>query len=144
MPDFAVEAALLSKAMGGKPVKVTWAREDDLRGDYYHAVSVERLEAALDDSGKPIAWLHRSVAPTIASIFAAGAKAEQAFETGMTAVGVPFQIPNIRLETPEVEAHTRIGWFRSVSNIPHAFAVHCFVVELAATAGGTRRTICWN
>src|SRR4029450_8377366 len=32
-------------------------------------------------------------------------------------------------------AHTRIGWFRSVSNIPHAFAVQSFVAELAAAAG---------
>src|SRR4030095_10997638 len=36
---------------------------------------------------------------------------------------------------PEVAAHTRIGWFRSVSNIPHGFAVQSFVGELAAAAG---------
>jgi isoquinoline 1-oxidoreductase beta subunit len=34
----------------------------------------------------------------------------------------------------EADAHTRIGWFRSVSNIPHAFATSCFVDELAAAA----------
>ncbi|MFO6383279.1 xanthine dehydrogenase family protein molybdopterin-binding subunit, partial [Pseudomonas aeruginosa] len=32
-------------------------------------------------------------------------------------------------------AHTRVGWFRSVSNIPHAFAIQSFVGELAAKAG---------
>jgi isoquinoline 1-oxidoreductase beta subunit len=47
---------------------------------------------------------------------------------------VPFQIPNVRIETPEAPAHTRIGWFRSVYNIPHAFAVQSFVSELAAEA----------
>ena len=41
----------------------------------------------------------------------------------------------MRIENPEAEAHTRIGWFRSVSNIPHAFAVQSFVAELAAAAG---------
>lgn len=138
-PDFAVEAALLSKAMNGAPVKVTWTREDDLRNDYFHTVSVERIEAALDDNGRPTAWLHRSAAPTIASTFAAGAKGEQPFEVGMTAINVPFRIPSIRLEAPEVDAHTRIGWFRSVSNIPHAFAEQCFVAELAATAGRDHR-----
>src|SRR5262252_9534033 len=61
--DYAVEAALLSKAMGGKPVKVTWSREDDLHNSYYHTVSVEYLEAGVDAQGKPVAWLHRSVAP---------------------------------------------------------------------------------
>jgi isoquinoline 1-oxidoreductase beta subunit len=133
-PDFAAEAALLSKAMGGKPVKVQWTREDDLQHDYYHAVSVQHFESALDDAGKPTAWLHRSAAPTIASTFANGAKGLNAGEMGHTAINVPFLIPNIRIETPEVEAQTRIGWFRSVYNIPHAFGVQSFVAELAFAA----------
>jgi isoquinoline 1-oxidoreductase beta subunit len=134
-PDFMIEAALLSKAMGGAPVKVTWTREDDLRNSYYHTVSVERIEAGLDAQGKPIAWLHRTAAPTIMSTFVRDAKNEAAFELGMTAINMPFVIPNARIENPEVPAHTRIGWFRSVSNIPHAFAVQSFVAELAAAAG---------
>src|SRR5205823_9527223 len=44
-PDFMIEAAVLSKAMAGAPVKVTWTREDDLHNSYYHTVSVEHLEA---------------------------------------------------------------------------------------------------
>ena len=133
-PDFAAEAALLSKAMGGKPVKVQWTREDDLQHDYYHAVSVQHFDSALDDAGKPTAWLHRSAAPTIRSTFVAGAKGLGAGEMGHTAINIPFQIPNIRIETPEVEAQTRIGWFRSVYNIPHAFGVQSFVAELAFAA----------
>ena len=53
MPDFGVEAAVLSKAMGGEPVKVVWTREDDLHNGYFHTVSVEHLEAGLDASGSP-------------------------------------------------------------------------------------------
>ncbi len=76
-PDFMIEAAVLSKAMGGAPVKVTWTREDDLHNSYYHTVSVEHLEAALDakpgdDLGRPrrrrslrpiLARAHRCVVP---------------------------------------------------------------------------------
>jgi isoquinoline 1-oxidoreductase beta subunit len=130
--DFILEAAHLSRAMDGKPVKVTWTREDDLHHGYYHTVSVERLEAGFDAAGKPIAWLHRTVAPTIVSIFAPDPKHEQDFELGMGVVNVPFQIPNVRVENPAAQAHTRIGWYRSVSNIPHAFAIQSFVAELAA------------
>jgi isoquinoline 1-oxidoreductase beta subunit len=133
--DFVLEAALLSRAMDGTPVKVTWTREDDLHHSYFHTVSVERLEAGLDAAGKPIAWLHRTVAPTIASIFGPDPKHEQPFELGMGVVNVPFQIPNLRVENPAAEAHTRIGWYRSVSNIPHAFAIQSFIAELAAEAG---------
>jgi isoquinoline 1-oxidoreductase beta subunit len=133
--DFAIEAALLSRAMDGRPVMVAWTREDDLRNDYFHTVSVEHLEAGVDAAGMPVAWLHRSVAPTISSTFDTSEKQQSSTELGMGAINVPFAIPNIRIENPEAVAHTRIGWFRSVSNIPHAFAVQSFVAELAAAAG---------
>jgi isoquinoline 1-oxidoreductase beta subunit len=126
---------VLSQAMDGKPVKVTWSREDDLHHTYFHTVSVEHLEAGVDARGKPVAWLHRSVAPTLMSTFDAAASQEAALELGMGVINVPFAIPNIRIENPAAAAHTRIGWFRSVSNIPHAFAVQSFVAELAAAAG---------
>jgi isoquinoline 1-oxidoreductase beta subunit len=129
--DYAIEAALLSKAVGA-PVKVIWTREDDIQHDYFHTVSVERIDAGLDKSGKVIAWRHRSVAPTILSIFAPGQKHEAPFEQGMGFVDNPFDIANLRCENGEADAHTRIGWFRSVSNIPHAFAVQTMVAEIAA------------
>lgn len=134
MADFISEAALVSRAMDGKPVKLQWTRDDDIHHDYYHTVSVERIESVLDAAGKPTAWLHRSAAPTIASTFTVGAMGKAPFEAGMTAINIPYQIPSIRLESADVPAHTRIGWFRSVSNIPHAFAVQSFVAELAHQA----------
>lgn len=134
-PDYVIEAALLSQAMHGQPVKVTWTREDDLHHAYFHTVSLERLEAGLDADGKPLTWLHRSAAPSIASTFGPDSKHQMPVELGMGVINVPFAIPNIRIENPEAEAHTRIGWFRSVSNIPRAFAVQSFVAELAAAAG---------
>src|SRR6266545_3200280 len=134
-PDFASEAAILSRAMDGRPVKLTFTREDDIQHSFFHTASVERLQAGLNDKGKPVAWLHRTVAPTIQSIFAPESKHEGPFELAMGAVDMPFPIPNVRVENPEAEAHTRIGWFRSVSNIPHAFAIQSFVGELAAAVG---------
>ncbi len=67
-PDYAVEAAVLSKKTG-KPVKVIWSREDDIKFDYYHSVAAMYMKAALDDAGKPKAWLQRSVFPPIGSTF---------------------------------------------------------------------------
>lgn len=134
-PDFASEAAILSRAMDGRPVKLTFTREDDLQHGYLHTVSVARLEAGLDAQGRPQAWLHRTVAPTIQSIFVPNAQESGAFELGMGAVDMPFAITNVRVENPPAQAHTRIGWFRSVSNIPHAFAIQSFAAELAAAAG---------
>jgi isoquinoline 1-oxidoreductase beta subunit len=49
----------------------------------------------------------------------------------MGLIDLPFEIANIQCENPEAAAHTRIGWFRSVSNIPRAFAVQSMVAEIA-------------
>jgi isoquinoline 1-oxidoreductase subunit beta len=138
-PDFVTEAALLSQQMGGRPVKVVWTREDDLHHDYFHTVSVERMQAGLDAQGKPTAWLHRSVAPSIEALFGPDSGHQAPFEQGMGLINVPFVVPNLRIENPAAVAHTRIGWFRSVSNVPHAFAVQSFVAELAAAAGRDHR-----
>lgn len=135
-PDFVDEAAIVARAMpDGTPVKLVWTREDDIHHDYLHTVSVERLEAVMDAQGQVQSWLHRSAAPTIASLFAQGAKGQQMFESAMSAINMPYRIPNVRVETAEVDAHARIGWFRSVANIPHAFAAQCFIDELAHRAG---------
>jgi isoquinoline 1-oxidoreductase beta subunit len=133
-PDFAVEAAILSHEMGGAPVKVQWTREDDIHHGFYHTVSVERIEAGLDAAGKPVAWRHRSVAPSIASLFGPDPKHQMDLEMGMGLVDVPFDVANVQIENGEAAAMTRIGWFRSVSNIPRAFAIQSFVAELAAAA----------
>lgn len=134
-PDYVTEAAMVAQKMPGTPVKLVWTREDDIQHDYLHTVSVERLEAVVNAQGRPTTWLHRTAAPSILSLFVEGGKGQMDLEAGMTAINVPYDIPNLRLEGAEVEAHARIGWFRSVSNIPHAFAVQCFVAELAHKAG---------
>jgi len=133
-PDFAVEAALLSQAMQGTPVQVTWTREDDLHNDYFHTVTAQHLEAGLDAQGKVTAWLQRAAEPTIVSIFAPDPKQLAAFELGLGLINLPYAIPNVRIENPAATAHTRIGWLRSVNNIQHAFAAQSFVAELAHAA----------
>jgi isoquinoline 1-oxidoreductase beta subunit len=133
-PDYAVEAAVLSKKTG-KPVKVVWTREDDIKFDSYHSVSAMYMKAALGADGKPTAWLQRTVFPPIGSTFNADAVYSDAGELGLGFSDLPFAIPNHRSENGPATAHVRIGWFRSVANIYHAFAIQCFEDELAHAAG---------
>lgn len=136
-PDYVAEAAILSKAVG-KPVKVVWSREDDIRFDYYHSAAAMYMKGVTDDKGKPVAWLQRCAFPSIATTFNPAATSGQGFELGMGWNDVPFDIPNHRAENGPAKNHVRIGWLRSVSNIYHAFAVHSFIDELAAAAGRDR------
>ncbi|MCW8193692.1 xanthine dehydrogenase family protein molybdopterin-binding subunit [Proteobacteria bacterium 005FR1] len=138
-PDFVVEAADLSRQFGGRPVRVQWTREDDLHHSYFHAVSLDHLEAGLDGEGRPLAWRHRTLSPSIGSLFGPDPKHKGEFELGMGFSTMPFDIPAIRLENPEASAHVRIGWYRAVYNLPHAFAIQSFASEMAAAAGRDHR-----
>ncbi|HEY1247128.1 MAG TPA: molybdopterin cofactor-binding domain-containing protein, partial [Hyphomicrobiaceae bacterium] len=133
--DFAIEAALLSKELGGTPVKVVWTREDDVRHGFYHTVTAERFEAGLDASNKVVAWRHRSASPSILSTFAPDPKHPFFIELGMGLVDTPFNVPNIRVESGEAQSHVRIGWFRSVNNVVNAWAIQSFVAEMAHELG---------
>jgi isoquinoline 1-oxidoreductase beta subunit len=133
-PDFAVEAAVLSKK-AGKPVKVVWSREDDIKFDAYHSVAAMYMKAALGTDGKPTAWLQRSVFPPIGSTFDPSANYSGPDELGLGFTDVPFAVPNLRAENGPATAHMRIGWFRSVANVYHAFGIQSFADELAHAAG---------
>lgn len=132
-PDYVAEAAVLSKK-AGRPVKVVWRREDDIKFDYYHSVAAMYMKAAVGADGLPTAWLQRSVFPPIGSTFAAGTNYSDPGEMGLGWSDLPFAIPNHRAENGPATAHVRIGWFRSVANIYHAFAINSFVDELANAA----------
>ena len=138
-PDFVTEAAIVAKAMQGQPVKLQWSREDDIHHAFFHAVSVDHLEAGLDAKGRATSWRHRTLSPSIASLFAPDPKHKQEFEFGMGFNTMPFAIPAISLENPPAPAHVRIGWFRSVYNLPHAWAIQSFAHELAMAAGRDHR-----
>jgi isoquinoline 1-oxidoreductase beta subunit len=133
-PDYAAEAAVLSKRLG-KPVKVIWTREDDIRFDYYHTTAAVYHKASVDSRGRPTAWLQRSAFPPIASTFDPTAKYPLSFETDLGLTDLPFDIPNIRAENGPADAHVRIGWFRAVTNNFHVFAFGSFADEMAAAAG---------
>lgn len=129
-PDFAVEAAWLAKETG-TPVKVVWTREDDLSNDFFHACSVQHVRVAIDKQNKVTAWNHRSAFPPIGGTTNPKEVEPSAGELQLGMVDFPYNIPNIRCESHEAHAKTRIGWLRSVSNIQHAFAVGSMLDEIA-------------
>jgi isoquinoline 1-oxidoreductase beta subunit len=133
-PDYVAEAAVLSKRLG-RPVKVVWSREDDIRCDYYHAAAAVYHKAAVDARGRPTSWLARSAFPPIASTFDPKARYGLSFEYDMGLTDLPYDVANYRAECGPAEAHVRIGWFRAVANNYHAFASGSFADEMAHAAG---------
>jgi isoquinoline 1-oxidoreductase beta subunit len=116
--DFVAEAVQIAKAVG-TPVKLIWTREEDMQHDYYHPATYHRLSAGLDSQGMPIAWDHR--------IAGRGIKTYGAEE-------LAYSIPNIRIASTDSPASIPIGAWRSVAHSYSAFAIECFMDELAAEA----------
>lgn len=129
-PDFPIEAALISKECG-YPIKLLWTREDDVQHDLYHACSAHHLEVSIDENNKVNGWLHRAAQPSIDANEDASLLHPANYELSQGMVDMPYDIPNIRMETGAAKAKTRIGWMRSVSNINNGFAIGSFMDEIA-------------
>ena len=139
-PDFIVEAALLAREAGA-PVRVQWTREDEVRHAYYHATCSQALAAGLDADGKVVAWRHRVAFPSIGATFTSGTTRPGGGELQQGLLDLPLGVPNLTIETGEAAAHLRIGWFRSVCNVNHAFGVQSFIAELAAATARDPREV---
>jgi isoquinoline 1-oxidoreductase beta subunit len=135
--DFVVEAVEVAKA-SGRPVKVVWTREDDIRGGYYRPMWLSRVSAGLDASGAPVAWRHRIVGQSIL----AGTPFEQFLvKDGIDGTSVegaaelPYAIPSRRVELHSPKLGVPVLWWRSVGHSHTAFVVESVLDELAAAAG---------
>lgn len=115
--DFVEEAVQVAKAIGA-PVQVVWTREDDMRHDFYRPANHVVTRATLDGQGMPKAWFQRVVGPALS----------------LEGVDIPYAIPNLRLEYLEDDPGIPTGPWRSVGASQNAFAVECFIDELAHVA----------
>lgn len=140
--DYAVAAALASKAIGGKPVKVVWTRADDSRFDSPRSPSVQVVKAALD-GGRIVAmdhaccagWPTQAMAPFFMPKGANGAPFDPFAINGANhwySVGAH----RVRAVGNDLANETfRPGWLRSVGPGFTNWAVESFMDEAAVAAG---------
>jgi isoquinoline 1-oxidoreductase beta subunit len=133
--DFVCEAAYIARQLDGQPVRLQWTREDDVKHGYYNAVNAQRLRAALDDDGQVSAWHHRTAFTPIGGTFNTKIDTPGANDLQQGVLDVALVSPNVRAEACKAPLHTRIGWYRSVYNIFHAFAIGSFIDEIAYARG---------
>ncbi|WP_158969026.1 xanthine dehydrogenase family protein molybdopterin-binding subunit [Paraglaciecola sp. L3A3] len=134
--DFSAEAAILAKNTG-KPVKVVWSREDEIRSGYYHAISAQHFTAGFNETNQVTGWIQRSAFPSIIWTFDGQTTEPSDMELSLGFADMPLTIENLSCERHTAKAHVRIGWMRSVCNIQHGFALGSFVDEVALASGKT-------
>jgi isoquinoline 1-oxidoreductase subunit beta len=132
--DGVAQAVAIAKQVDG-PVKVVWSREEDIQHDVYKPYFFDRITAALDADGKPIAWHHRI---TGSSVFARWVP--PTFKNGFdpdTVEGAEtlYDLPNFLLEYVRNEPPGLVtGNWRGVGPTHNIFVVESFIDELAAAA----------
>jgi len=132
--DFVGDAVETSKAVG-KPVKVVWTREDDIQHDYYRPVTYVRMWGALDATGKPVAFMQRMVQQSLMKRLGSLPPTGIDFISMEGALGLPYSIPNIRIEYTETDPGVPYGFWRSVGASVQGYVVEAFIDEMATTAG---------
>lgn len=143
--DFVPEAVIISKALE-KPVKVMWTREDDIKHDRFRAPMTHRIQGGLDAQGRLIGWSHKTSAISIMKPVNPNAiKNGVDFYCLWGLWDVPdsphwnariqYEIPNLYIEFLMADLPIPCWPWRSVQNGPNAFAIECFMDELAHAAG---------
>jgi isoquinoline 1-oxidoreductase subunit beta len=134
--DFIIDAAEISKAAGGVPVKMVWSREDDMTHDAYRPAGLYTLTGALDSSGKLVAMRFHSTSPSItARMFPSAVK------DGLDPFAVegidnfPYAVPNLKFTYQMHDTGIKVGYWRAVSHNLNAVALESFIDECAAAAG---------
>ncbi len=134
--DFAVEAALVAKALDGPAVQVIWSREDDLQHDFYRPCALHRLTASQDADGMPEAWDHHFSTPAIFAGYQLPPNSDRpGLYEATGAVDLPYRVAQRRCAFSRLPSPLPLGWWRAVSTTHTAFAVESFIDELAHAAG---------
>lgn len=133
--DFIRQAVLIAKEVG-RPVKLQWSREDDIRHDFYRPPAMARMTAGLDASGMPVAWQVRIAGQSLMTAFApevAGLGVEPVFLEAFVDM-MPYAVPNLRVEYQIRNTPVPIGPLRGIYQVPNTFFRECFIDEMAYAA----------
>lgn len=129
MGDFIIECAAIAQKMEGTPVKVTWTRDQDLAHDYYRAGGWHHFRGRVDESGHLSAWADHFVT--------FGLNSDERTGNGADLGGDEFPsrfVPNLLLERTILPSNTPLGWWRAPGSCALAWAIQCFIDEMAHAA----------
>jgi isoquinoline 1-oxidoreductase beta subunit len=131
LADFAVQAAIVAKAVG-KPVKIVWSREEDMQHDYYRPAALHRLEAAIDGHGQLAQIAHKLVSPSILQFVAARAVTETFDPRCVDGLEhTHYAIPSWKVEFKLIKVPVPTSALRTTGYGPNIFAIESFIDELA-------------
>jgi isoquinoline 1-oxidoreductase subunit beta len=135
--DFAIDAVLLARETPGRPVKVTWTREDDMRHGKYRPLEAQFIEVGLDQHGMISAWHHHISAASIMARYAPDLFAEAGgVDTPVTeGTELTYEVPNLLSEYTRSDRGIEVGFWRAIGPGYTKFGIEGMMDEAARAAG---------
>jgi len=130
-PDEVAQAVAISKAVG-KPVKLVWTREEEIRQGRYRTQAAIRFKAGFAADGTPIALDMRN---------SAGSGNPGAVKDGIDAqtmqglINTAYKVPNFRVVSILKNTHVPLGPWRAPGHSQNVFFMESFIDEMAHAAG---------
>jgi isoquinoline 1-oxidoreductase beta subunit len=139
--DFVERAVAAAVQVPGRPVKMTYSREQDMRHDMYRPAAAARLKGRLKDDGTILAMDFRLATQSVVASFdertpsprPANAKRDVTVASG--AYDLFYTLPNYRVAFVPQDPGVPAGYWRGTSTSYCAFFAESFMDELAAKAG---------
>jgi len=136
--DYAAEAWQVARQVR-RPVQLLWTREDDMQRDFYRQYSCHGLSGAVDQRGNLLSWRHRIVSTPIRSTFDTPEKLRDPKRVASQELSgadvLAYPVARFHVDYSPVQSALPRAWWRSVAQSFNAFAIECFVDELAHALG---------
>jgi isoquinoline 1-oxidoreductase subunit beta len=135
--DVAVDAVRLAK-IAGKPVKLIWSREDDLKGGKFRPMTAHYIEAGLDAQGRIVAWHHRVIGESVVAYMSPPTFEKIGGKDHILMKGSVLEhygIPHRRAEFVRQIYGTRLAPWRGVGVGHNLLAIEGFIDEIAQSQG---------
>jgi isoquinoline 1-oxidoreductase beta subunit len=134
--DYVRYGVAIAKAMPGTPIKTLWSREEDMQHDFFRPISLTRMKASLDASGRVTGWQTKIACSSIsASVAPSRMKNGVDMQACASFVDSPYAVANQQVDFSLRNTHVPVGYWRSVYHSQNPFFRECFVDEMAQAAG---------
>jgi isoquinoline 1-oxidoreductase subunit beta len=141
--DFVTQATAIAKQFPGVPIKMVWSREEDMTHDSYRPISMCKLAAGLDESGK-LVGLHVRVSGQSINALVAPSAVKDGYKDDRQLQGytdkpgdaqLGYTVPNLLIEYAMRNTHVPVGPWRGVNTNQNGVYMECFMEEVARAAG---------
>lgn len=131
--DYVEEAVHIAQEVG-KPLQMIWSREEDMRSGRYRPMAAMRFKAGFDLDKNLMAYSNHSVTHSLAiDLGLSNRRVDNYSVEGL--VDMPYEVAHKKISHTAKNTHLTSWWWRSRGHSQNAYAMECFVDEMATASG---------